>query len=550
MVVWILGERSLRVPAAAFAVLGIAAGIVIVPLLRSRGSFLASSIRNRLVSYFGTSTHPRPRAPRRGLRRTPAPEELAVPIVEEPETNEVSTTPTGENESEDRLGFLYELTDESEKIVSLMYSLVRQQSVKDGYMHRGITCNKCNKSPIRGVRYKCVNCDDFDLCEACESNKFFHNQTHLFLKIRIPIPPMANPRRALLPLFYKNDNMSYASLDNTKSAALQKVSPFDDDELEGLFEEFKSLASGDLDDAAADSGDGPNVGITKETFKTCLGPLASHQSLIIDQLFKFYDQDTNGYISFSEMICGLSILCQGTVEDRIKGQSSHWFLKFRGRVSQLLCPVAFQGYDLDNDGYITKDDVTRILKAYYYLSMDLVRDVVSGMEEDMMDRFEFNASQPVSAAFTGGIPNSSDSESETENAQARGSTDQPNPSTIVEPEKQASGMDEYFQVERQRDNTADDTHDTHDTTISNDTLLNGADETRNHSEQATTLKEWQEKYPIMETMSHEAIEEIVNSTFSNITPTKPGYISFEEFRDYALKDGSIFGWFEVLGTVF
>lgn len=65
----------------------------------------------------------------------------------------------------------------------------------------GITCNKCNVSPIRGIRYKCANCVDFDLCEMCEGANS-HINTHVFLKIRIPIPPLANPRSALLPAIY------------------------------------------------------------------------------------------------------------------------------------------------------------------------------------------------------------------------------------------------------------------------------------------------------------------------------------------------------------
>lgn len=73
------------------------------------------------------------------------------------------------------------------------------------YTIGGITCNKCGVSPIRGIRYKCANCVDFDLCEMCESNNN-HATTHVFLKIRIPIPPLANPRSALLPAFYPGKN--------------------------------------------------------------------------------------------------------------------------------------------------------------------------------------------------------------------------------------------------------------------------------------------------------------------------------------------------------
>jgi hypothetical protein len=41
-------------------------------------------------------------------------------------------------------------------------------------VHRGVTCNVCEKCPIRGVRYKCANCRDFDVCELCEAQVCTH----------------------------------------------------------------------------------------------------------------------------------------------------------------------------------------------------------------------------------------------------------------------------------------------------------------------------------------------------------------------------------------
>jgi hypothetical protein len=87
----------------------------------------------------------------------------------------------------------------------------------------GITCNKCSTSPIRGLRYKCANCVDFDLCETCEAGNN-HNSTHVFLKIRIPIPPLANPRSALLPAFYPGKDIEGSNLDISKLRELQKQS--------------------------------------------------------------------------------------------------------------------------------------------------------------------------------------------------------------------------------------------------------------------------------------------------------------------------------------
>ena len=68
-------------------------------------------------------------------------------------------------------------------------------------MHRGITCNLCKVGPVRGIRYKCANCIDYDVCEACEAADT-HNRNHVFVKIKVPIPPLANPRATLLQPFY------------------------------------------------------------------------------------------------------------------------------------------------------------------------------------------------------------------------------------------------------------------------------------------------------------------------------------------------------------
>lgn len=48
-------------------------------------------------------------------------------------------------------------------------------------------CDVCKKS-IVGVRYKCANCRDYDLCEQCENLPNSHLGDHLFLKIKTPLP--------------------------------------------------------------------------------------------------------------------------------------------------------------------------------------------------------------------------------------------------------------------------------------------------------------------------------------------------------------------------
>lgn len=47
--------------------------------------------------------------------------------------------------------------------------------------HVGVVCDGCNNN-IRGFRYKCIQCDDYDLCSQCES-KGLHPQ---HCTVRIP----------------------------------------------------------------------------------------------------------------------------------------------------------------------------------------------------------------------------------------------------------------------------------------------------------------------------------------------------------------------------
>ena len=38
----------------------------------------------------------------------------------------------------------------------------------ESLIHSGIKCSICQKFPIVGIRYKCLQCNSFDLCEECE----------------------------------------------------------------------------------------------------------------------------------------------------------------------------------------------------------------------------------------------------------------------------------------------------------------------------------------------------------------------------------------------
>merc|ERR1712223_865627 len=50
--------------------------------------------------------------------------------------------------------------------------------------HHGVTCDGYDKAPIVGFRYKCVVCDDYDLCAACE--KAGKHPGHNMMRISSP----------------------------------------------------------------------------------------------------------------------------------------------------------------------------------------------------------------------------------------------------------------------------------------------------------------------------------------------------------------------------
>ncbi|GIC88375.1 EF hand domain protein [Aspergillus udagawae] len=275
---------------------------------------------------------------------------------------------------------------EGQNLLNLLYHIAEDQSRRDGYIHRGVTCNSCGAMPIQGIRYRCANCIDYDLCETCEAMQV-HIKTHLFYKVRIPAPFLGNPRQSQPVSYPGKPAMLPRSLPRALAKRLMKETNFENTELDALWDQFRCLASYEWPDD-------PNklcMAIDRKTFDRCFVPHTSVRPpppcLIYDRMFAFYDTNNDGLIGFEEFLKGLASLNNKSNDERLR------------RV--------FRGYDIDGDGYVERKDFLRVFRAYYALSRELTRDMIAGMEDDFLEggaRDVVLGSQPVSSAFPGSIP--------------------------------------------------------------------------------------------------------------------------------------------------
>ena len=58
------------------------------------------------------------------------------------------------------------------------------KNINDDIIHKGINCNECHNT-IKGIRYKCGICQNYNLCQKCEK-KYGFEHNHPLLKIRKP----------------------------------------------------------------------------------------------------------------------------------------------------------------------------------------------------------------------------------------------------------------------------------------------------------------------------------------------------------------------------
>lgn len=122
--------------------------------------------------------------------------------------------------------------------------------------------------------------------------------------------------------------------------------------------------------------------VNEETFKDIFAQFfpQGDASTYAHYVFKLFDQDHDGSISFEEFVLGLSVVARGTIEEKLL-----W---------------AFSLYDVNGDGRITMDEMIDVVTAVYDL---LGRHVVPSVGERTAREHAETVFQKMDVDQDGGI---------------------------------------------------------------------------------------------------------------------------------------------------
>lgn len=118
--------------------------------------------------------------------------------------------------------------------------------------------------------------------------------------------------------------------------SLCRATRFTQDEIKRIYRGFKAEC--------------PTGVVREDTFKMIYAqffPQGANCNQYAHYVFNTLDQDHSGLISFEDFVQNLSILSRGTMEEKLR-----W---------------AFSLYDINGDGYITREEMTDIVSSVYDL---------------------------------------------------------------------------------------------------------------------------------------------------------------------------------------
>lgn len=124
-----------------------------------------------------------------------------------------------------------------------------------------------------------------------------------------------------------------------------------------------------------------------EMFRKSLGKLEAcglqnlDDSPFVERLFILLDTNGDGVVDLHEFVTGLSLLCKGTIEQKLE--------------------LSFKAYDLDGNGYISKDELASMFKSAWisafqalcatYGNEELSKEDLNEFSEEMATQFSNNS---------------------------------------------------------------------------------------------------------------------------------------------------------------
>lgn len=280
---------------------------------------------------------------------------------------------------------------ESAVLTQLLYHIGEDKARQEGYIHRGVTCNRCDLKPIRGIRWHCTNCLDYDLCSNCEALGL-HDKTHLFYKIKIPAPFIGSPQQVQPVIYPGNPGELPNTLPQDLKRRMHEYSKFEFAELDAMWDLFTCLANRhDFTSDPCKFG----AAFDRTAFDKAFLPFYTtppKRNWVYTRLFAFFDTDQDGLIGFEEFVKGMSILQekQGT-EAKLR--------------------AVFNGYDADMDGLVSRRDFLHMFRSYFAIQSQLTKDHLWGEEEHLnlsaaVDHIA--GAQPLSGMFNNAVPYTGD----------------------------------------------------------------------------------------------------------------------------------------------
>jgi len=91
------------------------------------------------------------------------------------------------------------------------------------------------------------------------------------------------------------------------------------------------------------AGDKPHKKLERIKFRDILhNSFGMTDDMLMDRVFRAFDQDNDGYVNHDEWVMGLSVFLKGVLEEKTK--------------------YSFSVYDLNQDGFISREEMFQLLK--------------------------------------------------------------------------------------------------------------------------------------------------------------------------------------------